>query len=707
MPRNGAGTYTLPELPFVEGTIIDETAVNSDFSDIATALTNSLAKNGETVPTANLPMGGFKLTNLAAGSSANDSVRFEQVFTSPAFTGTPTAPTAALGTSTTQIATTAFAQTMQSPAFSGTPTAPTASPNTNTTQIATTAYVDAADALKANLASPALTGTPTAPTASYPTNTTQLATTAYVTTNFAPLASPALTGVPTAPTAAGGTNTTQIATTEFVIQQAFSTALPVQSGQAGKFLTTDGTNASWASAGSTSSAQSSGTNIALASSADTVIRITTTAANLTVTLYAATSQGGRVHVFFNAGSNAWHLYDNGANYIRTVHPGGRISIRLTDDTTAAGVWVVDDEYLTDIIRLRTATVLASLASFPSASCSLGGTKYLVAYNNGTNGVVQVVDGANPDSLTTGSAVTYNAGTGAGLVQLFSLGTDAAFLVYQDATTYSARVVTVSGTVPTLQTAATLATTASGVGCAVNVNTDVFVLFYSATANTNVSAVVITRTGNSTSFGTPTSCRTVSGAGVFRAAQAATNVAVCLYATGTSQQVSALRVTRSGTTITDDGDQDWTIDTGALSLALTSGASTCGTGIGEYAYGLNANTTTDISEFIGYDLANNRWLNMDRLQILHGNGGNQDTQFRQYDTGRLFVSVSSDVNTSLGLATRERGGNLRLSPLVFFYTNELGTWSVAPDANARKGLLAYRDNNNSSFATARIIEVGPA
>jgi hypothetical protein len=35
-------------------------------TDFATAVTNSLAKNGETTPTANLPMGGFKLTGLAA-----------------------------------------------------------------------------------------------------------------------------------------------------------------------------------------------------------------------------------------------------------------------------------------------------------------------------------------------------------------------------------------------------------------------------------------------------------------------------------------------------------------------------------------------------------------------------------------------------------------------------------------------------------------
>ncbi|MCK9862039.1 hypothetical protein [Paenibacillus sp. ATY16] len=66
---------------------------------------------------------------------------------SPALTGTPTAPTAAVGANTTQIATTAFVNSSTtaakiSPAFTGTPTAPTAAAGTNTAQIATTAFVN-------------------------------------------------------------------------------------------------------------------------------------------------------------------------------------------------------------------------------------------------------------------------------------------------------------------------------------------------------------------------------------------------------------------------------------------------------------------------------------------------------------------------------------------------------------------------------------
>jgi hypothetical protein len=97
----------------------------------------------------------------------------------------------------------------------------------------------------ATLNSPAFTGVPTAPTAAPGTNTTQLATTAFVETGYAKLNSPAFTGNPTAPTQASGTNNTTIATTAFVQQVALNNQLPLQTGNTGKYLSTDGSNASW------------------------------------------------------------------------------------------------------------------------------------------------------------------------------------------------------------------------------------------------------------------------------------------------------------------------------------------------------------------------------------------------------------------------------------------------------------------------------
>lgn len=65
MPRNGSGTYTLPSAAFVGGTTISSSAVNADMSDIALALTASIAADGQTPIT-----GGFKFPDGTAGAPA-------------------------------------------------------------------------------------------------------------------------------------------------------------------------------------------------------------------------------------------------------------------------------------------------------------------------------------------------------------------------------------------------------------------------------------------------------------------------------------------------------------------------------------------------------------------------------------------------------------------------------------------------------------
>jgi hypothetical protein len=79
MSRDGNGNYSLPEAPFVYDTVIDETAVNSNFSDIASALTASIAKDGQTAPTANLPMATYKHTGVGNASARDQYAAMGQV----------------------------------------------------------------------------------------------------------------------------------------------------------------------------------------------------------------------------------------------------------------------------------------------------------------------------------------------------------------------------------------------------------------------------------------------------------------------------------------------------------------------------------------------------------------------------------------------------------------------------------------------------
>lgn len=65
MARNGSGVYSLPAgNPVVTGTVISSTWANTTLNDISSALTASIAYDGQTTPVANLPMGGYIHTGV-------------------------------------------------------------------------------------------------------------------------------------------------------------------------------------------------------------------------------------------------------------------------------------------------------------------------------------------------------------------------------------------------------------------------------------------------------------------------------------------------------------------------------------------------------------------------------------------------------------------------------------------------------------------
>jgi hypothetical protein len=122
------------------------------------ALTVAEAVGGTT------PGGGGGTSNVVVGTEAGQAADAAAVaqalevkapLSSPALTGIPTAPTAAAGTNTDQLATTAFVLAvggapLVSPNFTGNPTAPTPAVGDNDTSIATTAFVVGAVNISSN-----------------------------------------------------------------------------------------------------------------------------------------------------------------------------------------------------------------------------------------------------------------------------------------------------------------------------------------------------------------------------------------------------------------------------------------------------------------------------------------------------------------------------------------------------------------------------
>lgn len=80
MSRDGSGNYTrVPGSAYTNGTTADGSEIDAEINDIATALTQSIAKDGQTVPTNNLPMGGYKHTNVNTASARTEYARASQV----------------------------------------------------------------------------------------------------------------------------------------------------------------------------------------------------------------------------------------------------------------------------------------------------------------------------------------------------------------------------------------------------------------------------------------------------------------------------------------------------------------------------------------------------------------------------------------------------------------------------------------------------
>lgn len=333
-----------------------------------------------------------------------------------------------------------------SPTFTGTPSAPTAAPGTNTQQIATTAFVMAAvggggvvssfngrtgavtlttgditGAGGAPVSSPALTGTPTAPTPAQSVNDTTLATTAYVraaitsTTGVASfngrtgtvallaaditgaggalLASPSFTGTPQAPTASPGLISAQLANCAFVMA-AIGASVTAFNGRTGA-VSLIGNDIAAAGGAMTASPSFSGTPLAPTPTTGTSNTQIATTAFVQASIQA---MGG---VTFAQGDTAV----KGATTLWFNSANGQLYVNYLDPTTSAPTWVMANSPLA---MSASAYVVASYttagaATFTTPADSTTSTKYRVRMVGGGGG------GGGRDAAAV--ATVYGSGGG--------------------------------------------------------------------------------------------------------------------------------------------------------------------------------------------------------------------------------------------------------------------------------------------------------
>lgn len=223
MSRNGSGTYSLPVNSWNPATnAVSATASDwqSLIDDVETALTASLAADGQTPMTGNLAMGNNKLTGLAAGTAAGNSLRWEQLFSQGTEVDIASATTTDIGgqnsnflriTGTTTI--TSFGTNYNGPRFIRFADALTLTDGTalnlpGSANITTVAGDYAIAYPKANA------GTPNGWKVWY-LRGSALPALSGANTDITSLNAPAL-GAATATTQSAGDNTTKVATTAFV-----------------------------------------------------------------------------------------------------------------------------------------------------------------------------------------------------------------------------------------------------------------------------------------------------------------------------------------------------------------------------------------------------------------------------------------------------------------------------------------------------------
>lgn len=94
MADDGSGNFSLPSAAFVAGTTATASTVNANFSDIATALTARVTRNGSGSMSGNLAMGTNRVTGMGNGTARTDAASVAQAQDSTLLWGGTAAGTA-------------------------------------------------------------------------------------------------------------------------------------------------------------------------------------------------------------------------------------------------------------------------------------------------------------------------------------------------------------------------------------------------------------------------------------------------------------------------------------------------------------------------------------------------------------------------------------------------------------------------------------
>jgi hypothetical protein len=521
----------------------------------------------------------------------------------------------------------------------------------------------------------------------------------------AALSSPAFTGTPTAPTATTGTNTTQLATTAFVQQAAFNNTLPSQTGNAGKFVTTDGTNASWANAGSVTSVDVSGGTTGLTTSGGPITGsgTITLAGTLGVanggtgaTTLTGVVKGNGTSPFTtgavalgsevsgtlpvaNGGTGATTLaannvlLGNGTSAMQAVAPGAAGNLLTSNGTTWAStapapsgptLTAIASGSLSDGSRVvvnadGTVSVVAAVTQavgsptvFRSASTSDISATYdsaaqrvVIAHRGNSNFGTAIVGTVSGTSISFGAPVVFRSAFTSDISATYDSAAQRVVIAYRDGgnSNFGTAIVgTVSGTSIGFGTAVVFRNAGiTRISATYDSAAQRVVIAYADNSDFGI-AIVGAVSGTSISFGTAVVFNNASTSGISATYDSAAQRVVIAYQNVDMFAIGTARVgTVSGTSITF-----------GTPVVFRDGSSS-----------FNISTTYD--------------ANAQRVVIAYADGGT---------SGIAIVGTVSGTSISFG------------APVVF-RSASTGRTSVTYDSNAQRVVIAYVDGGNSFFGTA--------
>ena len=225
-------------------------------------------------------------------------------------------------------------------------------------------------------------------------------------------------------------------TKTFVEALAFSAALPSQAGNAGKFVTTDGTSASWATL-STGASLSGATTLdltsgdaTLTSASDQVQTITAAVLGRAINLPDSTSmtEGGFPFIIINKTGYSISLKNNSGSIVRVISTSSVVLVALTD--AATNTWGAYQFY--EGIQAGIPSVFESANTAFISVTALDSSKAVVTYqdigysNYGTACVLSI----SGTTVTAGAPVVFESASTA-YISVAALDSSKAVVTYRD------------------------------------------------------------------------------------------------------------------------------------------------------------------------------------------------------------------------------------------------------------------------------------